>query len=275
MLILLPITWANALTNFQKWAILDNFKKQQYELLFESDLGDFSSEYSDIFDISKKVGIYEDIWDKVEKDREEVQAKNIELLEKITSLQDSIEQLDLDIENTLIKVDKINKSVIQVKKEIEVNEQTISILKRKISENMDILLEYLIYVYKKWNTVYEDKEIDNLKSILLNEEDISDVINDLYYNSIIQVTWKKLIDNHRSYIAELYLKKVNLEKQEEDLKKLRKTWIIEKKILADKKTFKERILTVSKWQQSFYQKYVYDKLQIERSVQIKAFKEKM
>jgi peptidoglycan hydrolase CwlO-like protein len=64
-------------------------------------------------------------------------------------LQDSIEQLDLDIENTLIKVDKINKSVIQVKKEIEVNEQTISILKRKISENMDILLEYLIYVYKK------------------------------------------------------------------------------------------------------------------------------
>jgi murein DD-endopeptidase MepM/ murein hydrolase activator NlpD len=140
---------------------------------------------------------------------------------------------------------------------------------------MDILLEYLIYVYKKWNTVYEDKEIDNLKSILLNEEDISDVINDLYYNSIIQVTWKKLIDNHRSYIAELYLKKVNLEKQEEDLKKLRKTWIIEKKILADKKTFKERILTVSKWQQSFYQKYVYDKLQIERSVQIKAFKEKI
>ncbi|MBT3729428.1 hypothetical protein HOF65_00715 [bacterium] len=64
-------------------------------------------------------------------------------------MQDSIEQLDLDIENTLIKVDKINKSVIQVKKEIEVNEQTISILKRKISENMDILLEYLIYVYKK------------------------------------------------------------------------------------------------------------------------------
>gem|GEM_PF-1540049 len=40
---------------------MDNFKKQQYELLFESDLGDFSSEYSDIFDISKKVGIYEDI----------------------------------------------------------------------------------------------------------------------------------------------------------------------------------------------------------------------
>jgi murein DD-endopeptidase MepM/ murein hydrolase activator NlpD len=275
LILVFPLTWVHALSDTQKWAILDTFKQKQYDLLFESDLWDFSSEYSDIFNISKKVDIYESIWNKVEKEREEVQTKNDLLLEKISSLEESILQLDLDIENTLIKVDTINKNVIQIKKEIEVNEDTIWILKKKISENMDILLEYLIYIYKKWNTVYEDREIDNLKSILLNEEDISDIINDLYYKWIIQVAWKKLIDNHRKYISELYLKKVQLEKQEESLKKLRKMWIIEKKVLDDKKAFKERILEVSKWQQSYYQKYVYDKLEIEKNFQLKAFKEKV
>lgn len=270
-----PLTLVHALSDSQKGAILDTFKKKQYDLLFESDLWDFSSEYSDIFNISKKVNIYESIWNKVEKEREEIQSKNALLIEKITSLEESIIQLDIDIDNTLIKVDNINKSVIQIKKEIEVNIKTIDILKNKISENMDILLEYLIYIYKKWNTVYEDREIDNLKSILLNEEDISDIINDLYYKWIIQVAWKKLIDNHRKYISELYLKKVQLEKQEESLKKLRKMWIIEKKVLDDKKAFKERILEVSKWQQSFYQKYVYDKLEIEKNIQLKTFKEKV
>jgi hypothetical protein len=32
---------------------------------------------------------------------------------------------------------------------MEVNAQTIEILKKKIDENTEILLEYLIYIYKK------------------------------------------------------------------------------------------------------------------------------
>ena len=265
----------NALSSDQKGAILDDFKKKQYDLLFESNLWDFSSEYSDIFNISKKMNIYENIWNKVEQEREVVQSKNIALIEKILSLEESVKQIDIDISNTLIKVDKINNNVIQIKKEIEINSKTIWILKTKISENMEILLEYLIYIYKKWNTVYDETEIDNLKSILLNEEDISDVINDLYYKWIIQIAWKKLIDNHRKYISDLYMKKVTLEKQEVDLKKMRKLWIIEKKILADKKAFKERILEVSKWQQSYYQKYVLDKLEVEKNIILNTFKEKI
>lgn len=275
ILLLLPLTLVNALSNSQKGAILDNFKDKQYDLLFESDLWWFSKEYSDIFDISKKVGLYENIWNKVEEQRLEIEGKNNALLEKITSLTESINQIDIDIDNAMIKVDKINKNVIQIKNEIEVNQQTIGILKKKISENMDILLEYLIYIYKKWNTVYEDTEIDNLKSILLNEENISDIIDDLYFKWIIQVAWKQLIDNHRKYISELYLKKVDLEKQEVDLKKFRKLWIIEKKVLDEKKAFKERILEVSKWQQSYYKKFVYDKLEIEKTLQLKALREKI
>ena len=61
---------------------------------------------------------------------------------------------------------------------------------------------YIFNIYKKWNTAYSDTKMDNLKSILLNNENISDVINDLYFKWIIQVTWKKLIDNHRKCFEE-------------------------------------------------------------------------
>lgn len=273
--LLLPLTIVNALSENQKGSILDNFKKKQYDLLFESDVWDFSSEYDGIFEVSKKVNIYENLWDKAEEERKEAESKNEALLKKIVSLEVSIRQIDSDINDALVKVDKINKNIIQTKNDIEINEQTITILKKKISENMEILLEYLVYIYKKWNTVYKDTEIDNLKSILLNEENISDIINDLYFKWIIQVTWKKLIDNHRKYISELYMKKVQLDKQEIDLKKLRKMWIIEKKALDDKKIFKERILTMSKWQQSYYSKFVNEKLKVEKTLQMKVFQEKI
>jgi peptidoglycan hydrolase CwlO-like protein len=57
--------------------------------------------------------------------------------------------LDSDISTLLSRVKDINKNVIKVKKEIDINERTIKILKKKITENREILLDYLIYLYKK------------------------------------------------------------------------------------------------------------------------------
>jgi len=44
----------------------------------------------------------------------------------------------------------------------------------------------------------------------------------------------------------LYVETKNLENDATNLKKLRKTFIIKKKILSDKKEFKEKILSISK-----------------------------
>ena len=243
MLFTSPIV--NALSNEQKWAILENFQERQYDLLFESDLWSFSSEYSDIFSISQKIDIYTSMSSDIESDKKLAEEKKEQLLTTISSLEDSIELLDKDIDKTAKKIEQINLDVIKTNTEIETNTKTIEILKKKIEENTEILLEYLVYIYKKSNTAYEWSEIDNLKSILLNEEPVWDLINDLYFKWIIQITWKKLIDNHRQYVWELYLKKVALEKQEQNLKNLRKQWVIEQKILQDKKDFKEKILQSS------------------------------
>ncbi|MDP2090291.1 MAG: peptidoglycan DD-metalloendopeptidase family protein [Candidatus Gracilibacteria bacterium] len=274
-ILIVPFSWAYALSSEQKGSILERFKQRQYELLFESSLGDATSEFSDIIKVGKKINLYENIGDKARRDKEEIMEKNKLVLEKITSLEDSIKLLDEDINNTLLKVNKINETIINTKNQIKNNNRVIKELNTRIEENMEIMLEYMVYIYKKGNTAYDKDKIDNIKSILLNDENIGDVINDLYFKGLIQITGKNLIDKHRKYINKLYIQKLDLEKQEETLKKLRKMGIIEKKELDDKKVFKERILEVSKGQQIFYEKYVKDKIDLEKKLQIEKFKQKI
>ncbi|MDR0772465.1 MAG: hypothetical protein LBF15_05630 [Candidatus Peribacteria bacterium] len=62
--------------------------------------------------------------------------------------------LDTDIEEATKKVNKTNSDIIKTKAEIDVNTKEIDELKQKVEENTEILLQYLIYIYKKTNTAY-------------------------------------------------------------------------------------------------------------------------
>ena len=267
--------WVNALSVGQKWAILENFKEKQYDLLFENDFWIINSEDVEIFDISKKINLFWEIKEWITEDKKNIKQKNVNIISNITSLEESINNIDRDIKNSTWLVKKINTKIINIKKEISVNKEIIKLLKVKIYENKEILLKYLIYIYKKWNNVYRDWNIDNIKSILLNSENISEIINDLYFKWLIQITWKKLIDKHRDFIWELYEKKLEFEKQDIELRVLRKNKVIENKVLNDKKKFKKRILAISKWKQVLYEKYISDKIKIEKNLQLKIFKEKL
>lgn len=264
-----------ALSLKQKGAILDNFKALEYEMVFESVWELLDDDDRKILDISRRVNIFWSIKDKVSEQRRDIEKKKEYVINKIVSLEKMIESLDEDIERTLREVDRINDEIIAVKKQVETNTKTIKFLWKKILDNKEILLEYLVYIYAKSNSVYDKQYIDNVKTILLTSNDIWDIIDDLYYKWIVEVTWKKLIDKHRDYVRELYLKKTSLEKQNLALKDLRKKWIIEKKVLKDKKEFKERVLKVSKWKESLYQKFISDKVEVERNLRLKELQEKI
>ncbi len=264
-----------AFTDVQTWRILDAFKNRQQELLFENDIWEFESDDFKIFDISKKMNIYWNISEKIKQQRDTIEDKSIYELWKILSLQESLELLKDDIEQSSDNVNKINGKVIEIKNDIEINQKTLGLIRKNIEENRKTLLKYLEYVYKKSNSVYNQDKFDNLKSILLNNDDISDIINDLYFKSIIQVTGQELISSHKRLISQLYIKKLDLEKSEKELKQMRKIEIIDRKVLNDKKEFKARLLKVSKWKQALYENFINDKINVEKKVKLQAFKEKI
>jgi murein DD-endopeptidase MepM/ murein hydrolase activator NlpD len=264
-----------ALTSKQKGTILDNFKKSQYNILFDDKSNIFDFNDQGFFSISNKLNMYQSVWSNIRDKREYLQKQNETIVQRIMSLESTIEELDQDISDTLKQAEKTNDDVVYTKSQIDNQKKTIEMLSSKVAENREVLLDYLIHIYKKWNYIYDWKDIDNLKTIILSGEDISDVINDMYFKWVIEITWKKLIDQHRSFISTLYTKKLNLEKQEAMLKDLRKNLMIEKKMLDEKKALKQKILEVSKGEEGLYKKYISEKLELEKTIKMKELQERI
>jgi len=260
-----------ALSTEVKWRVLKQFKELQYELLFESNNIFLDSSTKNIFSSSRKIQIYKNIREKIEEKKEYFEQENIKLVNKIWNLNDSIKILDKDMKNLTDETIKINNQIIDTVRKTKITRKTIELLKIKIKKNKEILNKYMVYLYKKWNTVFNKWELDNLKAIIFSKEDIATIVNDLHFKSLIELTWKKLIDNHRHYVNNLYVKKIALRKNELDAKKLRKQLIVKKAILSEKKAFKKRLIKISKWKQDIYLKYINDKISDEKNIKKKEF----
>jgi len=92
---------------------------------------------------------------------------------------------------------------------------------------------------------------------------------------MIQITGQNLIEKHRDYIGNLYIEKISLEKNESQLRKLRKSLVIEKGILDDKRSSKERLLDITKGKEELYQQYISEQLSIEKNIKIKELQERI
>lgn len=271
LIILFSFENVNIFATSSKWMILKNFKKHEYRLLFESDKPILDKKARAIFDSSRKYELYKNIREKVQEKREFLENENIKITNKITNLSDSLKIIDKEIKNIKEETIKINNQIIFLTKTINIKTKAIDLLKKKIDKNKDILFKYIVYLYKKWNFVFNDWEVDNLKAIFYSWEDIWNIINELNFEWIIQVAWKRLIDKHKWYINNLYIEQLSLKKSELESKKLRKQLIIQQWLMKQKKEFKEKLLRISKWKQKIYQNFIAEKLKAEKKIKNKEF----
>ncbi len=258
------------------WRQLNNFTKKEYDLIFKSQLSNMNNEYSDIFNISKKINLFENLkWNAID-NRKKAERRIDSVISRITNLENTLKIITENIAKTEKMIEDVNKDISNTKKKININTKIIENLKAKIDRNKKTLAKYLEYLYKKKNTAFYDSwEMDNMKSVLLNNENISDLLNDLYFNSVIQLAWEKLISQNKKYVLELYIKKVNLEKQKVRLNMIIKQQIIARKNLSDKRKFKETLLEASRWKQKEYEKFLDKKIDVENNIRKMAVQEKI
>lgn len=260
----------------QRQKILENFQNQEIKNIFDNTDFFDSATNTSLIESSKKVDIYSTLKSKAEEKRLYLEKQNELLIERVSSLENSVASMDRDIQDKITEVNKTNIKIVQIRREIEVWKKTIELLKKKIKNNREVLLEYVTYIYKKWNLTYsKDNNIDNIKWIILNWEDIWEILNDLHFKSMLELTWQKLIEKHRQYVWAMYVKKMELESNQKNLVTLRNHLIIEKKVLDEKKEFKKRILEMTKWKEELYKKYIKDKIEIEKKMKLKELKENL
>ncbi|MCH8518401.1 peptidoglycan DD-metalloendopeptidase family protein [Candidatus Gracilibacteria bacterium] len=254
--------------------IIQEFKEREQSMIFESDTL-LTEEDREIMNNFRRLSIFNSLTEGVRERREILEEQAGRVTSRVQSLEESIEQLNTDIAELLAEVNRINGQIIETKEKVDTTRKQIGFLQQRVEKSSEVIREYIVYLYKKGNFVSSNNDIDNFKTILLSGERIDEVLNDLYFKSLIQITGQQLIERHNSLISDLYVSQIELEDFERELRLLRRNGIIEKNLLDQKRESREYILTVTRGQEALYQRYVEDALQREQGLRIRELRERV
>jgi len=85
-----------------------------------------------------------------------------------------------------------------------------------------------------------------MRSIILNDGDISDILNDIHYKTILEITGQNFIEQHRNLIKEYYYNKESLKKEKIEYLRLKNELITKNRDLVGQKEYKEQLLEMTK-----------------------------
>lgn len=260
-----------------RWKIIDNFKEEQYKNIFKNENNVLLSDEENVnfFETINKNEKYEKIREKLLESKEEVSQKKDNLTTRRESLESTIAELDKEIQTSTEEISSLNREVLKLSWEVTDLEAEVSELQKEIDDNKKILLDYIGHIYKKQNIVFDWEEIDSIKTILLNNWNISDVLNDIHFSSIIEVTGQTLMEKHRKLVRQLFVKKLDLQTKIDRLKLLRKQEVVKRKALLEKKDFRQKILDYTKWQESVFEAYLKEKEASDKKMQIRILQNKI
>ena len=160
------------------------------------------------------------------------------------------------------------KEITNKNNEIKDYNEKIADLNEKIASNKKVILNYLRYIYLKGDGIYDqENEVDAIRTIILNDGDISEALNDIHYKSLLELSGQNLVDTHRSLAKDYYVSKQNVKKAKSEAMKMRSDLKIQKKELGDQKKYKQELLEITKGQESMYAKIIEEKEQREERVE--------
>lgn len=249
--------------------ILDNFNERQQVLLFEN-VPISSQDEGIIFDSDSKVRSLEDMLKKINDRKEILKTRKRNVTKQKFNLKNAIEELDKSIADTEDSIKTTENDISNKNSEIIDLTKKIGNINEKILENKKTILNYLTYIYSKWDWLYWDNnDIDVIRSIILNDGNLWDLLNDIHFKSLIELSWQNLIDAHRDLVKEYYYNKEEFKKQKLELLRLKNELKSKNEDLNSQKTYKQELLDETRWQEALYNKFIAQKAQSEDSIKEK------
>lgn len=254
--------------------IIDKFKKEQYKNIFQKDNLMLNSDVN-FFDTQSKINVFETIREKNTQKKDELELQKNIISDRVLNLEETISSLDKDIESTSQEILAISRKIVSTNQDIEKSKEDINRINKEIYENKKVLLEYITHIYKKQNLISWSDEVDSIKTILLNTDDLSKIISDIHFSSILESAWQLLVEKHRRLVKDLFVKKLDLEKKYNELKKEKEQELLFKKEQQEKREFRQRILDFTKWKQELFEQFIQEKVENDRKLKIKILQNKI
>lgn len=235
----------NAIETFKK-EMFDNI--YNWENIFVDKWLNFIQTREDIVALEKQLSDLDIEYDKISKQKNVIETR-------IWSLEDILTEIDGEISDANLKILTFSQDINSWLEEVNLTKQEIEWLSEKIKENRDVLFDYIIHIYKKQNFVSTEwKDIDALKTIFLTNWNLSQLISELNFTTILELAWQQLLNEYKNLSKDLFVKNEELKKNITNIRILRAKETLEKNSLTEKKQFREKLLWSFNWDKNSFSK---------------------
>ncbi len=168
--------------------ILDNFKKNEDKLLFEN--APFNKEEEAyIFEGEQAINNLEEILRRVGESKDSLKQQKQEVTARKFTLEAMLTELEKTMSENEQKISESEEMIREKNRDIAETIRSISDLQDRIESNKQAILDYLSYIYSKSDLIYDEKnEVDVIRTLVLSDGNLSDILSDLHFKSLLEVT---------------------------------------------------------------------------------------
>ncbi len=227
---------------FRTAQILDTFKESQETLLFKNSPFTMEEEQG-LFENSGKIKNLEEMIQRIQDSKDSLKEQKKEVTSKKYTLQTMLAELDGNIESVTGKISQSEESIRAKNREIADLLREMVSLQNRIDANKETIMNYLSYIYTKGDVVYSDEaSIDLIRTLVFTDGNVSDVLADYHFLSIIEVTGQNFLEERRTLLGEYYVQTQAVKQQKANVIVLKKRLSEQKTQLEDQKAYKQEIL---------------------------------
>lgn len=252
---------------YDSWRVLDAFKSEQKRLLFEN-VPFWDGQQQDLLLEEYRMNGLAGVMKRVDAIKEQYEWQRDLMTQRRISLEEFIKQSDADIANKSYEIANTENTITVRQSEIAIKQQHLVDLQARIMKNKQTILQYLTYIYTEWDLLYdENQNIDVLRGIIMNDGDIQEVFSEIHYQWLISQVGQRFVDEYRWLMREYYSTVVALDEEVNRLTELEKNLEAQKLALEAERIERQRILDVTRWQESLYTEYVVAQENEQRTIQ--------
>ena len=247
--------------------ILDEFKENSKVLLFEK--GVFTEkEEEGIFDAGEEVRNLEQIMNRIEESKESLKEQKLEVTSRKFTLQSMLAELEQEIESHRNAIVDAEEGIRSKNKAIADTLRSIVALQDRIDTNKEAILGYLGYLYGKGNIIMDEShDIDMIRTLVLTDGNVSDILADYHFQMLIEVTGQNFLEERRSLLRNLYTETQTLKADKARVVELRQKLETEKLALQEQQIFKQDLLDRTKGQEALFNEYISDRQEKQEKVE--------
>lgn len=255
VLALLP-TLGQAIDTTTSGRIIDRFKEQQSQILFES--LPFSESWSSlILENEYAMNWLEWLKSRLTLVQWAYIAKKSEVTIRRNTLEEALEILDSTISQSEVKIAVMNMKIREKDLKAQELSKMMVEISRKIHSYRQTILSYLWNIYSEGNMILDSEgEVDIVKWLILSDGDTDSWISEMTYKSLVTLVWQKFVDEYRWLKKDYYILRIQIEDERNKLDLLKKDVEVHKNLLESQRAERVRLIEVTKWQENLYSDYI-------------------